>query len=80
MACEFFDDIDLEKMVNLAIRWSEARVPPSPEEISQIADGDDDIVLTIRGLAEMRFLLWQTVEGGMSVLRQERQESEQELL
>jgi hypothetical protein len=78
MACHGFADSDLEKMVHLAIRWNENDIHPTEKEIDEICDGDEDILLTIKGLAEMRFLLWNTFEGGMAVLRREREESEQE--
>jgi hypothetical protein len=66
-------DSDLRKIVEAAINAEVTGANPSPEIIASIADGDEDIPILIANLAELRFFLWTTLEGGIAFLQIERE-------
>ncbi len=66
-------DSDLRRIVEAAINAQVTETNPSPETIASIADGDEDIPVLIANLAELRFFLWTTLEGGITFLKIERE-------
>ena len=77
MGLEFMTDRDLEKITEAAIRLDEEGVKPNKGVIEAIADGDEDIPVIIRNFAEMRGMLWTTLEGGIRFLEIERELDEE---
>lgn len=65
-------DSDLRRIVEAATNAEVTGANPSPETIASIADGDEDIPVLIANLAELRFFLWTTLEGGIAFLKIER--------
>ena len=66
-------DSDLRKIVEAAINAQVTGTNPSPETIASIADGDEDIPILIANMAELRFLLWTTLEQGIAFLKIDRE-------
>ena len=74
MSTATFTNQDLQKIVELALEISEGiRDEATIDDILHIVDGDEDIVMITNNLAQLRFLTWKTLEGGIKFLQVERE-------
>jgi len=74
MSTATFTNQDLQKIVELAPEISEgARDEATIDDVQDIVDGDEDIVILTNNLAQLRFLTWKTLEGGIKFLQVERE-------
>lgn len=73
MSMETFTDADLAQIVDLALQFSEGEIEEiTLTTIEPIADGDEDILIIIHNLIELRFLLWTDRASGLRFLESDR--------
>lgn len=73
MSTETFTDADLAQIVDLALQFSEGEIEEITfATVANIADGDEDILLIIHNLVELRFLMWADRASGIRLLESER--------